>query len=95
MWIDEDPEYEEEMVMLIEEVLKQRMLGMKNEVGAYITASFPKLLYVLDENNIHPCSKYRWLTDLAIKCVSQRLAPDFISAKKMRENYGHVFFPMG
>ena len=82
--------------MLIEEMLKQRIQGMKNEVGAWITPAFPKLLYVTDENNIHPDSKYYWLTKLAAVCVSKRMMPDFISAKHMRKNYeGNVFGCMG
>ncbi len=96
MYISEYPEYEEETVMLIEEMLKQRIQGMKNEVGAWITPAFPKLLYVTDENNIHPDSKYYWLTQLAAVCVSKRMMPDFISAKHMKKNYeGNVFGCMG
>lgn len=96
MYISEEPEYEEETAMLIEEMLKQRILGMKNEVGVYITPAFPKLLYVTDENNIYPESKYFYLTQLAAECVSKRMLPDFISAKIMRENYdGEVFPCMG
>lgn len=96
MYLNEEPEYVEETAMLIEEVLNQRYLGMKNEVGAYVTPAFPKLLYVLDENNVPKDSKYRYLTDLAIKCVSKRMMPDFISAKIMKQNYdGEVFPCMG
>ena len=71
--------------MLIEEFLKQRILGMKNEKGIYVTPAFPKLLYILDENNIHENSQYWYLTELAAKCTAKRLVPDYISAKKMRE----------
>lgn len=96
MYISEKPEYEKETAMLIEEMLRQRVVGMKNEVGAYITPAFPKLLYVTDENNIYPDSEYYYLTELAAKCVSTRMLPDFISAKIMREQYdGEVFPCMG
>ena len=96
MYISEEPEYEKETAMLIEEMLRQRIQGMKNEVGAYITPAFPKLLYVTDENNIYPDSKYYYLTELAAECVSKRMLPDFISAKIMRQNYdGEVFPCMG
>ena len=96
MYLREEPEYIEETAMLIEETLKQRFIGMKNPVGAYVTPAFPKLLYVLDDNNVPQDSKYRYLTDLAVKCVSKRMMPDFISAKIMRENYeGQVFPCMG
>ena len=96
MYISEEPEYELETAMLIEETLNQRILGIKNEVGAYITPAFPKLLYVTDENNIYPDSEYYYLTELAAKCVSKRMMPDFISAKIMREQYdGEVFPCMG
>lgn len=96
MYLNEEPEYTHETAMLIEEILKQRYLGMKNPVGAYITPAFPKLLYVSDENNVPDDSEYRYLTDLAVKCVSKRMMPDFISAKKMKENYeGNVFPCMG
>lgn len=96
MYVNEDPEYEKETAMLIEEMLRQRIVGMKNEAGAYITPAFPKLLYVTDENNIHEGSKYFYLTELAAECVSKRMLPDMISAKKMREEYdGEVFPCMG
>ena len=104
MWISEDPEYRKETAMLIEEFLKQRILGLKNEKGVYITPAFPKLLYVLDEDNIHEDSEYWNLTVLAAKCSAKRLVPDYISAKKMREfklkqgdspGYGDVYPCMG
>lgn len=96
MHISEQPEYEKETAMLIEEALRQRIIGMKNEAGAYITPAFPKLLYVTDENNIYPGSPYYYLTELAAECVSKRMMPDFISAKKMREEHdGEVFPCMG
>ena len=94
--IEQGHEYEEEVAMIVEEILKQRYLGIKNEVGVYVTPSFPKLIYVLDENNVYAPSKYRGVTELAVKCSSKRLYPDYISAKKMRETYeGNVFSPMG
>lgn len=96
MYIDEDPEYETETAMLIEEFIRQRIVGMKNEVGVWITPAFPKLLYVLDENNIHEDSKYWYITKMAAACVAKRMMPDFISAKHMRQNYeGNVFPCMG
>lgn len=96
MYINEKPGYEKETAMLIEETLKQRILGMKNEKGVYITPAFPKLLYVTDENNIWEGSEYYYLTELAAECVSKRMMPDMISAKKMREEYdGEVFPCMG
>ena len=92
---DDDP-YIEENAMLFEEVLNQRLQGIKNEKGVYITPAFPKLVYVLDENNSLNGGKYDYLTHLAVKCSSKRMYPDYISAKKMRENYeGNVFSPMG
>lgn len=96
MWINEAPEYRDEIVMLTEEMLKQRIKGMQNEVGAWISPAFPKLLYVTDENNIHEDSEYFWLTQLAAECVSRRMMPDFISAKHMKQNYeGNIFPCMG
>lgn len=95
MYISENPEYEEETVMLIEEFFKQRIIGMKNEYGVISTQTFPKLLYFLDENNAHEGSKYYWLTELAAKSVSLRMNPDIISVKKMKEVIGHAFPCMG
>lgn len=96
MYIAENPEYEKETAMIIEEFIRQRIQGMKNEVGVWITPAFPKLLYVLDENNIHEDSEYWHITELAAECVSKRMMPDFISAKHMRQNYeGNVFGCMG
>lgn len=86
MYLDEDPEYTEEVAMLIEEFLNQRILGFKNKEGVYITPAFPKLLYFLDENNITPESKYWYLTELAAKCTAKRMVPDYISVKIMKEN---------
>ena len=85
MWINENKEYIEENIMLIEEFLRQRILGMKNEKGVYITPAFPKLLYVLDENNCRENTEYWWLTELSAECTAKRMVPDYISAKKMRE----------
>lgn len=85
MWIGENPAYEKETAMLIEEFLNQRILGLKNEKGVYVTPAFPKLLYVLSENNIHEDSEYWYLTKLAAKCTAKRFVPDYISEKKMRE----------
>ena len=96
MFLDKDDEYIEENAMIIEEILKQRLQGIKNDKGVYITPAFPKLIYVLDENNRLKGGKYDYLTKLAVKCSSKRLYPDYISAKIMRENYeGNVFSPMG
>lgn len=96
MYIAENPEYEKETAMIVEEFIRQRIKGMKNEVGVWITPAFPKLLYVLDENNIHEDSEYWHITELAAECVSKRMMPDFISAKHMRQNYeGNVFGCMG
>ena len=85
MYVGEDPEYKEEVAMIIEEFLNQRIEGMKNEKGVYITPAFPKLLYVLEEENIKPDSKYYYLTKLAAKCTAKRMVPDYISEKVMRE----------
>ena len=85
MYLGETEEYKEELAMLIEEVLKQRIEGMKNECGVYITPAFPKLLYVLEEDNIHKDSKYYYLTKLAAKCTAKRMVPDYISEKVMKE----------
>ena len=85
LYLGETDEYKDELAMIIEEVLKQRILGMKNEKGVYITPAFPKLLYVLEEDNIHEDSKYWYLTELAAKCTAKRMVPDYISEKKMKE----------
>ena len=83
MYLGETEEYKEELAMIIEEVLNQRIQGMKNEKGVYITPAFPKLLYVLEEDNIHKDSKYYYLTELAAKCTAKRMVPDYISEKIM------------
>ena len=93
LYLNEDLEYIKENAMIIEEIIKQRYKGVKNKAGVYITPTFPKLLYVLDENNIPKNSEYRYLTDLAIKCTAKRMNPDYISAKKMKENYDGEVFP--
>lgn len=94
--LDKDDEYIEENAMILEEILNQRLEGIKNEKGVYVTPAFPKLIYVLDEHNCLKGGKYDYITKLAVKCSSKRLYPDYISAKKMRENYeGNVFSCMG
>ena len=97
MYLDEVPEGQlrDDLALVIEEVLKQRIKGVKNEKGVYITTAFPKLLYCLDEDNIYEDSKYWYLTKLAAECSTKRLDPDYISAKKMRELKGDVYPCMG
>ena len=97
MYLDEVPEGQlrDDLALVIEEVLKQRIKGVKNEKGVYITTAFPKLLYCLDEDNIYEDSKYWYLTKLAAECSTKRLVPDYISAKKMRELKGDVYPCMG
>lgn len=94
--LEENDPYIKENAMIIEEVLRQRYEGIKNEAGIYVTPAFPKLVYVLDEHNALKGGKYDYLTKLAVKCSSKRMYPDYISAKKMKEIYeGNVFSPMG
>ncbi len=98
MYLDEVPEgrLRDDLAMITEEVLKQRILGVKNEVGVYITPAFPKLIYVLEEDNIHEDSKYWYLTKLAAQCTAKRLVPDYISEKIMKElKDGNCFPCMG
>ena len=96
MWLDEVPESErDDLALVIEEVFKQRIQGVKNEAGIWITPAFPKLIYCLDEDNIHKDSKYYYLTELAAKCTAKRMVPDYISAKMMREYKGDVYPCMG
>lgn len=96
MYIEDGFEYETEVAMIVEEILRQRLEGIKNEKGVYVTPAFPKLIYVLDENNCLQGGKYDYITELAVECSSKRLYPDYISAKKMKENYeGNVFSCMG
>lgn len=85
MYLGETEEYKEELAMIIEEMLKQRIEGMKNDKGVFITPAFPKLLYVLEEDNIKEGAKYWYLTELAAKCTAKRMVPDYISEKKMKE----------
>lgn len=85
MYLGETEEYKDELAMLIEEMLNQRILGMKNKKGVYVTPAFPKLLYVLEEDNVRPGSKYWYLTELAAKCTAKRMVPDYISEKVMKE----------
>ena len=95
MYLNENKEYTKETAMLIEEFLNQRIKGLKNRDGFYITQAFPKLIYALDENNIHENSEYYYLTKLAAKCTAKRMAPDYVSAKVMKECKGEVFPSMG
>ena len=97
MYLDEVPagQTRDDLAMVIEEVLKQRMQGVKNEKGVWSTPAFPKIIYALDEDNIYPESKYYYLTELAAKCTAKRMVPDYISAKKMREYKGDVYPCMG
>ena len=95
-------EEQHDLALVIEEILNQRILGVKDESGAYVSPAFPKLVYVLDENNIHEDSEYYYLTELAAKCSAKRLVPDYVSAKMMRElkvnsktGDGDVYAPMG
>ena len=95
MYMDEVPEgrLRDDLAIVIEEMLKQRILGVKNEKGVYITPAFPKLIYVLDEDNIREGTKYWDLTVLAAKCTAKRMVPDYISAKKMKEYKGGDVYP--
>lgn len=96
MYLGETTEYKKELAMIIEEFLKQRLLGLKNEVGVYVTQAFPKLLYVLEEDNIHEDSPYWYLTKLAAKCTAKRMNPDYISEKMMKKyKEGNCFPCMG
>ena len=85
MYLNETDEYKDELAMIIEEVLKQRIEGMKNDKGVYITPAFPKLLYVLEEDNVKKGTKYYYLTELAAKCTAKRMVPDYISEKIMKQ----------
>lgn len=101
MYLNESEEYKEEIALLIEEFLNQRILGMKNEVGVYITPAFPKLIYVLEDDNITEDSDYWYLTKLAAKCTAKRMVPDYVSEKVMKSlkidknGNGHCYPPMG
>ena len=95
MYLGEVPEGQtrNDLAIIIEEMLKQRILGVKNEKGVYITPAFPKLIYVLDEDNVNEDSRYWYLTRLAAQCTAKRMVPDYISAKKMREYKGGDVYP--
>ena len=94
--LDKNDPYIEENAIIIEEILRQRLEGIKNEKGVYVTPAFPKLIYVLDEHNCLRGGEYDYITKLAVRCSAKRMYPDYISAKKMRENYeGNVFSCMG
>lgn len=95
MYLGEVPEGQtrNDLAIIIEEMLKQRILGVKNEKGVYITPAFPKLIYVLDEDNVTEDSRYWYLTRLAAQCTAKRMVPDYISAKKMREYKGGDVYP--
>ena len=95
MYLNETQEYKQELAMLIEEFLNQRIIGFKNEKGVYITPAFPKLLYVLEEDNITEDSTYWYLTELAATCTAKRLVPDYISEKVMLELKGDCYACMG
>lgn len=95
MYLNEDKRYTKEVAMLIEEILRQRIIGMKNEKGIYVTQAFPKLLYTLEEQNIHEDSEYWYLTKLAVECSAKRMVPDYISEKKMTELKGACYPCMG
>ena len=92
----QDPQTKHDLALIIEEVLKQRYQGVKNEAGVWVTPAFPKLIYVLEEDNIHEDSPYWYLTELAAKCTAKRMVPDYISEKKMKEfKEGNCFPVMG
>ncbi len=98
MYLNEAPEgrLRDDLALIIEEILRQRIQGVKNEKGIYITPAFPKLLYVLEENNVHEDSKYWYLTELAAKCTAKRMVPDYISEKIMKElKQGYCYPCMG
>lgn len=103
MYLGEVPEGQtrDDLAMIIEEVIKQRLQGVKNEKGVWITPAFPKLVYCLEEDNIHEDSKYWYLTELAAKCTAKRLVPDYVSEKMMlklkkdSQGDGNVYPPMG
>ena len=97
MYLDEVPfgQLRDDLALIIEETLKQRMQGIKNKVGVWVTPAFPKLIYVLDDDNMTPDSRYYYLTELAAKCTAKRMVPDYISAKIMRKLKGEVYPCMG
>lgn len=91
----DDPQMRKDLALIIEETVKQRYEGVKNEKGVWITPAFPKLIYALDENNVYEGSEYYYLTELCAKCTAKRMVPDYISSKKMRELKGEVYTCMG
>ena len=91
----ENEQQKADLALIIEETLKQRYIGVKNEAGVWITPAFPKLIYVLEEDNVHEDSKYWYLTELAAKCTAKRMVPDYISEKMMLELKGDVYTCMG
>lgn len=94
IWINEvEDKYKDDFAILIEEVLNQRIKGIKNEKGVFVTPAFPKILYVLDDNNVYEDSEYFWITKLAAKCTAKRMVPDYISAKIMRQYKGGDVYP--
>ena len=96
LYLDPENEYAEENAMIIEEILKQRLLGIKNEVGVYVTPAFPKLIYVLTPENNLSGGKYDYITELAIECTAKRMYPDYVSEKIMSQNQdGNVYSYMG
>ena len=96
MYLNETEEYKDELAMIIEEFLNQRIKGMKNRKGIYVTQAFPKLIYALEEDNITEDSKYWYLTELSAKCTAKRMVPDYISEKVMKElKEGNCFPSMG
>ena len=95
MYLNENPEYTKEVAMLIEEFFKQRIVGMKNKTGVYVTQAFPKLIFVLEKNNITEDSPYWYLTELAAKCSAKRFVPDYISEKIMLQEKGDCYSCMG
>src|SRR5574344_225162 len=96
MYFEPTYKYAKESALIQEEILRQRIQGIKNEADVYVTPAFPKIVYVLDEHNVHPDSEYYYITKLAAECTAKRMYPDYVSAKKMKELYeGNVFGPMG
>lgn len=95
MYLNETQEYKEELAVLIEEFLKQRIIGFKNKKGVYVAPAFPKYLYILEEDNIHKDSKYWYLTELAAECTAKRMVPDYISEKVMLQLKGDCYPSMG
>ena len=91
MYVAEDEDYKQETAMLIKEFLHQRIKGMKNRSGQWVTQAFPKLIYALDEDNIYEDSEYYWLTELAARSTAKRMNPDYVSAKVMKRFKGDVF----